>query len=62
MALSFSLPTLFGAVVTYFYPIFLGSLLISRQRRDDRWCAEKYGDDWRRYCRRVPARIVPGLY
>jgi hypothetical protein len=62
MALSFSLPTLFGSVVTYFYPIFLGSLLISRQQRDDRWCAEKYGDDWARYCRRVPARIVPGLY
>jgi hypothetical protein len=62
MALSFSLPTLFGSVVTYFYPIFLGSLLTSRQRRDDRWCAEKYGDDWTRYCRRVPSRIVPGLY
>lgn len=62
MAISFSLPTLFGTVVTYFYPIFLGSLLISRQRRDDRWCAEKYGDDWTRYRRRVPSRIVPGLY
>jgi protein-S-isoprenylcysteine O-methyltransferase Ste14 len=62
MALSFSLTTLFGTIVTYFYPIFLGTLFLSRQRRDERWCALKYGEDWDRYREIVRWRIVPGIY
>ena len=62
MALAWSLPCLFGSVVPYFYPMWFAFLLITRERRDDRWCAKKYGADWERYRERVPWRIVPGVY
>jgi hypothetical protein len=62
IAISWSLPTLFGSIVPYFYPLWMTALLLNRERRDDRWCEQKYGADWQRYRERVPARIVPGLY
>ncbi len=62
MALSWSLPCLFGSVLPYFYPIYFAILLIHRERRDHHFCSTKYGDDWKRYCERVRYRIVPGLY
>lgn len=46
----------------YFYSIYLGSLLIHRQMRDDHKCAAKYGEDWATYCKLVPWRIVPWVY
>ena len=62
MALSWSLPCLFGAVLPYFYPIYFAILLIHRERRDHNFCAKKYGADWERYCERVRYRIIPGVY
>ncbi len=62
VALSFGLCAGFGSFVPYFYPAWFALLLFLRERRDDRWCAKKYGDDWDRYKQRVPWRIVPGLY
>jgi protein-S-isoprenylcysteine O-methyltransferase Ste14 len=62
MALAWSLPCLFGSIVPYFYPLWFGFLLITRERRDDRWCSRKYGADWDRYRERVPRRIVPWIY
>jgi protein-S-isoprenylcysteine O-methyltransferase Ste14 len=62
MAVSWSLPTLFGSIVPYFYPIYFTALLVHRERRDHRICAEKYGEDWEAYCKRVPYRILPGVY
>ena len=62
MALAWSLPCLFGSIVPYFYPLWFAFLLITRERRDDRWCAKKYGADWERYRALVPSRIVPGVY
>lgn len=62
MALSWSLPCLFGSVTAYFYPIYFAILLIHRERRDHEHCAKKYGDDWDAYCAKVPWRIVPGVY
>ena len=62
MAFAWSLTCLFGSVVPYFYPLFLVGLLVTRERRDDRWCREKYGADWDRYCQQVRWRIVPGVY
>jgi protein-S-isoprenylcysteine O-methyltransferase Ste14 len=62
IALSFGLCAGFGSIVPYFYPIWFALLLFLRERRDDRWCAKKYGDDWERYKERVPWRIVPGIY
>ena len=62
MALSWSLPCLFGSVLPYFYPIYFAILLIHRERRDHGFCSTKYGTDWDRYCARVRWRIVPGVY
>lgn len=62
VALSFGLCAGFGSIVPYFYPIWFPLLLITRERRDDRWCAKKYGKDWDRYKKEVPYRIIPGLY
>jgi len=62
MALAWSLPTLFITPLTYFYPIYMTVLLVHRERRDNKHCSIKYGEDWDRYCEKVPWRIVPGIY
>eukprot|EP00666_Eupelagonemidae_sp_cell4sb_P005629 gene5629-biopygen17799 len=48
-------------VVTYFYPIYFAVLLVHRAWRDDCFCSEKYGDDWRAYKQKVRAVFVPYL-
>jgi Delta14-sterol reductase len=62
MALAWSLPCRFAHPLPYFYPVYFVILLVHRERRDHAACAAKYGADWERYCRRVPWRIIPGLY
>jgi delta14-sterol reductase len=62
MALAWCLPCGFGSALPYFYLVYLTALLVHRERRDDRACAEKYGHDWQAYRRRVRYRIVPGVY
>lgn len=51
-----------GMLFTYFYSVWFACLLVHRERRDDKACAEKYGDDWDEYKRRVKWRIIPGVY
>lgn len=46
----------------WLYPLYYVALLLPRQADDDRRCARKYGALWDEYCRRVPYRIVPGVY
>ena len=46
----------------WLYPLYYVALLVPRERDDDRRCAQKYGALWTEYCRRVPYRIVPGVY
>lgn len=62
MAISWSLPCLFDSPLPWFYPVYFAILLVHRERRDHRLCHQKYGDDWLRYCQRVPWRILPGVY
>ena len=62
LALAWSLPAGFTHFVPYFYVTFLVILLADRATRDDKRCRNKYGAYWDEYCRRVPARIVPGIY
>jgi 7-dehydrocholesterol reductase len=62
LALAWSLPAGFRHFVPYFYVTFLTILLTDRATRDDKRCRNKYGAYWDEYCRRVPAKIVPGLY
>jgi delta14-sterol reductase len=46
----------------WLYPIYYIALLIPRQIDDDRRCAAKYKGLWSAYVKRVPYRIVPGVY
>jgi protein-S-isoprenylcysteine O-methyltransferase Ste14 len=62
IALSWGLLCGFGSIIPYFYPLWFALLLLTRERRDDRWCAQKYGADWDRYREQVRWRIVPGIY
>lgn len=50
--------TLFG----YGYFLAFVILLVHRDWRDDKHCADKYGDDWKAYRQKVRWHIVPGLY
>ena len=51
-----------GMVVTYFFMAYFTVLLVHRETRDEDKCRKKYGKDWEEYCRRVPSRIIPGIY
>jgi delta14-sterol reductase len=46
----------------WLYPLYYVALLFPRQYFDDRRCAERYGPLWDEYRRRVPSRIIPGIY
>jgi delta14-sterol reductase len=48
--------------VVWLYPLYYVALLFPRERADERRCAAKYGALWDEYVRRVPKRIIPGLY
>ncbi|KAI9736673.1 MAG: erg24, C-14 sterol reductase [Cirrosporium novae-zelandiae] len=51
-----------GMLVTYFYVVYFGTLLVHREQRDEEKCAKKYGSDWEEYKRRVRWRVLPGVY
>ncbi|KAK5988089.1 Delta(14)-sterol reductase [Cladobotryum mycophilum] len=51
-----------GMAYTYFYAVYFATLLIHREQRDDAACAEKYGEDWKKYKKLVRWRILPGIY
>jgi protein-S-isoprenylcysteine O-methyltransferase Ste14 len=46
----------------WLYPLYYWLLLLPRERADERRCAAKYGPLWQAYVRRVPRRIIPGIY
>lgn len=62
MGLAWCLPAGFRHPLPYFYIVYFVVLLVHRERRDHALCLQKYGSDWEDYCRKVPWRIVPGLY
>ena len=49
-------------IIPMLYPIYYTILFITRQIDDDAVCQAKYGDKWNIYCKKVPSRIVPGIY
>jgi len=61
-AFFWSVPALFNSFLPFFYVIFLAILMVERALRDDRRCANKYGDDWNKYCEKVPYKIVPFVF
>jgi delta14-sterol reductase len=62
MGAAWCLPCGFGSPVPYFYVAYFGALLVHRCARDEAACALKYGADWARYCKAVPARFFPHLF
>ncbi|KAF9529514.1 ergosterol biosynthesis ERG4/ERG24 [Crepidotus variabilis] len=62
MGISWCLPTGANTPITYYYALYFAILLIHRQLRDEEACQEKYGDDWKRYKKLVPYRIIPYIY
>lgn len=52
----------YGMAVTYFYVVYFAVLLIHREMRDEEKCKRKYGKDWDAYRKKVPWRILPGVY
>lgn len=61
-AFFWSVPALFDSFLPFFYVIFLALLMVERAVRDDRRCAKKYGEDWNKYCEKVPYKIVPFVF
>jgi len=59
---AYSLACGYGHILPYFYVIFLTILLVHRCRRDEHRCKNKYGSAWDEYCRKVPWRMIPGIY
>lgn len=62
LAIAWTLPAGLARALPWFYVVYLAIVLVDRSGRDDRRCAEKYGPAWQEYRRRVPWRILPGIY
>jgi len=52
----------FTHFMPFFYTFYLTILLFDRSVRDDVRCRQKYGKDWEKYCARVPAKVIPGIF
>jgi protein-S-isoprenylcysteine O-methyltransferase Ste14 len=63
-ALALALPGYLAtrSLLPFLYPVYYLALFIPRELDDEKICAEKYGEAWADYKRRVPYRIFPGLY
>ncbi|HKC69475.1 MAG TPA: DUF1295 domain-containing protein, partial [Bacteroidia bacterium] len=46
----------------WLYPVYYVALLFPRQADDDKRCANKYGELWNEYVKKVPYRIIPFIY
>eukprot|EP00741_Cyanophora_paradoxa_P003481 tig00000711_g3381.t1 len=62
LAVSYSVPCRLQSWVPYVYPMYLFTLLIHRNWRDEKRCKEKYGKVWDQYCKEVPYIMFPGIY
>lgn len=52
----------FHHVLPWFYAVYMTVLLLHRCRRDEKRCQAKYGVKWDEYVKRVPWKLIPGLY
>jgi len=62
MALLWGLICGFGSLIPYFYFAFFTGMIIHRAQRDIHRCSKKYGDDWVKYCEKVPYLFIPYVY
>ncbi|EFA82219.1 hypothetical protein PPL_04642 [Heterostelium album PN500] len=62
IAFAWCLPCQFDSPAPFFYFAYFTILELHRCHRDHHACAEKYGDDWKEYCRRVPYIFIPYIF
>uniref|UniRef100_A0A8C1XKC3 Delta(14)-sterol reductase LBR n=1 Tax=Cyprinus carpio TaxID=7962 RepID=A0A8C1XKC3_CYPCA len=62
MGLAWSLPCGFNHLIPYFYLIYLITLLVHRNARDERQCRKKYGSAWEEYCKQFVKKQKTKLY
>ncbi|KAK3319032.1 ergosterol biosynthesis ERG4/ERG24 [Apodospora peruviana] len=49
-------------MVVWTYAIWMTLILVHRCLRDEKRLSAKYGDAWTEYCKRVPWRLIPGVW
>jgi 7-dehydrocholesterol reductase len=49
-------------IAPFAYLGYIIALLVHRIYRDEDKCKVKYGKYWDEYCKKVPARLIPGIY
>jgi len=62
LAFCWTVPALFENLLPYSYFIFLFILLVHRTFRDDTKCARKYNQYWDVYKKRVPYKMIRGIF
>lgn len=62
MSLGTGLTFSMAGLSAHFYLFIMIFILFNRQARDDVKCLRKYGLHWVEYCRRVPWKLIPGVY
>jgi len=62
LAFCWTVPALFENLLPYSYFIFLFILLVHRTFRDDTKCARKYKQYWDVYKKRVPYKMIRGIF
>jgi delta24(24(1))-sterol reductase len=62
MALVWALSCGFTGLLPFFYPVFFFFMILHRYKRDYERCERKYGDDWKKYCNKVPYVFIPLVY
>lgn len=62
MALSWGLICGFQHFLPYFYCVFFVGMIAHRAIRDVHRCRNKYGEDWDRYCQKVPWLFIPFVF
>jgi 7-dehydrocholesterol reductase len=55
-------PAGFDRILPFTYFFYLTTLLLDRCFRIDKRCQIKYGKYWDEYCKRVPYRLIPGVF
>ncbi|KAI9927473.1 hypothetical protein MW887_003087 [Aspergillus wentii] len=52
----------FQSVYPWTEAIFVTGVMVHRCLRDEKKCLSKYGAQWEEYCKRVPWRLIPGIF